>query len=301
MKKKIIVAVSDFPPLIMNNRGRHSGFEIELWQKIAEEVGLNYRIEEHDFHDLISLLEKKKVDVALSGITINKYREEKMDFSHPTLDSGLLILVDKNRNKIRIWDNIKYLFREGHNMMTEILLAVLAFTVLIGHLLWFLERNHGTFNQSYFPGIFESFWLVVCSMSTVGFGDFVPHTWPGRIVTTIITVAGVAIFGILIAQVTAFLAIRKMKGDINSQQDLAGKKVCAKKGSTSITALNKIGARVVPVIKMEEAYNKLEAGKVDAVVFDAPALIYLTEKSDAYADKFEIAGNLFDKQKYGIA
>jgi polar amino acid transport system substrate-binding protein len=299
--KKLKVAISDFPPLIMNSKRGYSGFEIELWEKMAKEIGLQYNYEKHDFHELITLLENKKVDVALAGITINKYREEKIDFSHPTLDSGLLILTDKNRNKIRIWDNIKYLFREGHKMMTGTLLAVLAFMIIIGHLLWLAEKNHGTFSLKYFPGIFESFWLVVCSMSTDSFGDYVPHTWLGRIITLIVIVAGVAIFGILIAQVTAFLAIKKMKGDINSSKDLAGKKVGAKKGSTSVNALNKIGARVVSVIKMEEAYKKLEQGKVDAVVFDAPALIYLAEKSDAYADKFEIAGNLFDKQKYGIA
>jgi len=300
MNDKIKVAISEFSPLIIDSNGKYDGFEIELWEAIAKEIGLDYQYEKTDFQKLIPLLADKKADAALAGITINEERERKIDFSYPTLDSGLLIMVNKNRNKISIFDTIKYLFHEGYKSMASIILGMLGFIIIIGNLLWFVEKNSKTFDPKYFPGIFESFWLVVCSMSTDSFGDYVPHTWLGRIVTLAIIVMGVAIFGLLIAQLSVFMTMKKIKREINSYKDLANKIVCTKNQTTSVAALREIGAKVVPVQEIKEAYQKLDKGEVDAVVFDAPALIYLVENSDTYKDKFEIVGNLFEKQKYGI-
>ncbi|MBI3634252.1 MAG: transporter substrate-binding domain-containing protein [Candidatus Yonathbacteria bacterium] len=183
--------------------------------------------------------------------------------------------------------------------MKSAAIGVLVFVLVFGNLLWFVERNANTFSKNYFPGIFESFWLVICSMSTDSFGDYVPHTWMGRVITIGIIVGGVAIFGLLVAQVTAFLAIKKIKGEINNSRDLVNKKVATAEETTSENILRRIGAKVIGVSKIEEAYLKLKNEEVDAIVFDAPVAIYY-EKNDKDG-KIEIIGEIFDKQKYGIA
>lgn len=135
-------------------------------------------------------------------------------------------------------------------------------------------------------------------MSTNSFGDYVPHTWLGRIVTIGIIVGGVAIFSLFIAQITALIAIRKIRSDIANSHDLTGKRVATIKDSTSVSILKKIGAAVVPVIAAEQGYAKLGAGEVDAVVFDAPVLSYFADHEGA--ERFELVGELFARQSYGI-
>lgn len=299
MQNKLKVAIADFPPLVISKDGKYVGFEIDLWEAIAKEIGVNFEYEKHNFKEIIPLLIKKKVDIGLSGITITEEREKNIDFSHETLDSGLLISVNRDRNKPKFWETLKTIFSEGSRLMHSAIIGVFVFILIAGNLLWLAERSAETFNKNYFPGIFESFWLTVVSMSTVGFGDYLPHTWTGRIIVSGIIFGGAIIFGLLVAQVAAFLAVRKVRGKINSSRDLAGKVVATISGSTSEVVLERLNAKVVRVISAEKAYHKLKKGLVEAVVFDAPSVIY-HEKKDK-EKQVEIIGELFDKQKYGIA
>ncbi|MBP7811594.1 MAG: transporter substrate-binding domain-containing protein [Candidatus Moranbacteria bacterium] len=299
MKHNLTIAVADFSPFIMSDGGRYQGFEIDLWERIAEEIGVGCEYRKCDFKEILPLLEAHLADVGLAGITITEEREKHIDFSHETLDSGLLIAVKRDRNKPKFFETIETIVREGGRLLRSAAFGIVIFIVLAGNVLWFAERGVDTFNRQYFPGIFEAFWLTVVSMSTVGFGDYIPETWFGRIVTTGIIFSGAVIFGLLVAQVSAFLAVRKVKGEINTTRDLYGKKVATVAGSTSIDVLRRVNAEIIPVSSANEAYGKLKEGAVEAVVFDAPVAIYYA-KNDR--DKqIEIVGELFEKQKYGIA
>ncbi len=299
MSKKLKVAVADFSPLIISEGNKFKGFEIDLWEAIAKEIGVDFEYEKYNFKEIIPLLAKKGVDIGLAGITINEAREKIVDFSHPTLNSGLLISVNKNRNKQKLLKSAKNILVEGSKIIKSALIGVSAFAFIFGNLLWFAEKGVGTFSKNYFPGIFESIWLVICSMSTDSFGDYVPHTWIGRVITIFIIVGGVAIFGLLIAQVTAFLAVKKVRGEINSSRDLANKKVATVEGTTSENILKKIGAKITGVSTINEAYKMVKNNEVDAIVFDAPAAVYY-EQTDK-DNEIEVVGEIFDKQDYGIA
>lgn len=299
MENKIKVAIADFSPLIIDKNGKYKGFEIDLWEAIAKEANIDFEYEKHNFKEIIPLLAEKKIDVGLAGITITESREKIVDFSHPTLDSGLLIAVNKDTNKPNFLKSIKTILYEGGRIIKSAVFAVFFFVLVFGNLLWFAERGAKTFSDNYFPGIFESFWLVICSMSTDSFGDYVPHTWMGRVITIFIIVGGVAIFGLLIAQVTTFLTLKKIKGEINNSRDLVNKKVATLEGSTSEKILKRVGAKITGVANIEDAYKDLKNEAVDAVVFDAPVVIYY-EKNDEDR-KIITVGEIFDKQKYGIA
>lgn len=299
MKKKIKVAIAEFPPLIIGKRGRYKGFEIDLWEAIAKETGLDFEYEKCAFKEIIPLLAEKKVDIGLSGITITEKREKIIDFSHETLDSGLLICVNKDRNRLNIFETVRTILKDGSKTVRSAFFGILIFVLIAGNILWLVEKSAGTFNKHYFPGIFEAFWLTVISMSTVGYGDYFPHTWLGRILITVIIFGGAIIFGLLVAQTTTFLAIKKVRGEINSSRDLIGKNVAAIEGSTSENTLRKIGAKIRRVSDADQAMRELKNGSIDAAVMDAPEAVY--HKNNDPKKKIEIVGELFDKQKYGIA
>ncbi len=298
MKEKIKVAIAEIPPLIIDDGWNYRGFEIDLWEAVAKDIGVSFEYEKHEIKKIIRLVAEKKADVGLAGITTTERREELVDFSHPTMNSGLLIATDRHRNKPDFLKTLKIVATEGARAIKPLLFVLLFFILIFSNLLWLVERDFDTFGTDYLPAIFRSTWFVVVTMGTVGYGDYVPVTWAGKIISTVVIFGGFAIFVVLISQITAFLTIRKIRRQISCAGDLVGKKVATVEGSTSLDFLKSIGAKIVIVSKIEEAFQKLESGIIDAVVFDAPVIMHF-QKNDP-RNEFEIVGGLMEKQRYAI-
>lgn len=81
------------PFVFIGPGGSYTGFEAELWRSVAERQGFAFRFIRMEFTSLVSSLAKKKIDVALGGITINAEREQAIDFSFPYFHSSLRLLV----------------------------------------------------------------------------------------------------------------------------------------------------------------------------------------------------------------
>jgi polar amino acid transport system substrate-binding protein len=56
--------------------------------------------------------------------------------------------------------------------------------------------------------------------------------------------------------------------------------------------------KVIEVDKIEDAYDALQKGGVDAVVFDSPVLLYYAGHEGQ--GKVQVAGPVFHKENYGI-
>ena len=94
--KKLVVATdTNFPPFEFKDpeTGKHTGFDVELWNAIAKEIGAEYDLQPMDFNGIIPGLQSGQVDVGIAGITIKPERAEVVDFSDPYYNAGLLILV----------------------------------------------------------------------------------------------------------------------------------------------------------------------------------------------------------------
>ncbi len=92
--KELIVATDTaFVPFEFKQDGKYTGFDIQLWEAIAQQAGLKYRLQPMDFNGIIPGLQTRNLDVALAGITIREDRAKVIDFSDPYYESGLAILV----------------------------------------------------------------------------------------------------------------------------------------------------------------------------------------------------------------
>ena len=95
--KDLIVATDTaFVPFEFKQDGKYTGFDIQLWEAIAKQAGLKYRLQPMDFNGIIPGLQTRNVDVALAGITIREDRAKVIDFSEPYYESGLAILVSSD-------------------------------------------------------------------------------------------------------------------------------------------------------------------------------------------------------------
>ena len=293
-EKPLNVAIEMLAPCVMQSKGAYTGFEIELWEEISKDLGIEFTYYEADMDRIFEDLIDGKAQVGFSCITITHKREELVDFSHHTLDSGLRILV-LNKKSFSLIETAKSLFSP---LVMKAMTYLGLFIIVCGHVFWWVEKDKHLISVKYFPGIFQAFWYVLVTMTTVGYGDIVPRKWIGRVLAFIVMLIGIGFFGWAVAQLSSVITMQKLHSNITDEQDLHNKIVATVDGTTSIDALEDLGAFVVPVKVIDKAFEKLLQHKVDAVVFDSPAILYYAR--NVGVGKVAVVGKLFDIQYYGF-
>lgn len=89
----VVATDTAFVPFEFKQGDKYVGFDIDLWDAIATELKLEYRLQPMDFNGILPALQTKNVDVALAGITIKDERKQVIDFSDGYYDSGFMIMV----------------------------------------------------------------------------------------------------------------------------------------------------------------------------------------------------------------
>jgi len=220
---KLKVAIINHPPFIMESEGKYTGFEIELWEALSKELGLSFEYEKHDsFKELFPIIASKKADIAFAGVTINEKREEIVDFSHSIFDSGLRILLSKNRKNIDFVGSVKSFFVQGYKHLIKPLFVLLVIVLVFANILWFAEKGNEVFSPVYLIGIFQAAWLSFTSIiGTDGsLRLFEAQTWLGRTILALAQITNLAVLGLLIGELTAFITTRKIRLNISGPQDL---------------------------------------------------------------------------------
>ena len=92
----VVATDTAFVPFEFKQDGKYVGFDIDMWDAIAKDLGLEYELRPMDFAGIIPALQTKQVDVALAGITITDERKQAIDFSNGYYDSGNLLMVAKD-------------------------------------------------------------------------------------------------------------------------------------------------------------------------------------------------------------
>lgn len=99
---KIVLGTSaDYPPYefhkTVDGKDTIVGWEIEMAQELANDLGVKLEIKESAFENLIADLNAKKVDFVVSAMTITDKRKENVDFSDPYWQGGQSIVMLKEK------------------------------------------------------------------------------------------------------------------------------------------------------------------------------------------------------------
>jgi len=170
---------------------------------------------------------------------------------------------------------------------------------VIAQLMWFFERHNPSgalTHSSYYPGILEAGWWAASTLATQA--DQMPRTALARIVAVIWMFASVVFVAYFTASVTSSLTMQQLRGDINGPDDLHGKRVASVRGSTSVEYLRQHHIDATEFAKVEEALDALQHDQADAIVYDAPILLYYA--SHEGNGKVQPAGSIFRRESYGI-
>jgi ABC-type amino acid transport substrate-binding protein len=292
------VAVDEFPPFSMkDSNGSFSGFDIDLWDAIAKENKWTYElVETANVNGIVAAVKSEKANVGISGITITSDREEKGNFSYPYFDSGLQLMVSNNTLEIDISDKFKAI----SPILGKTLLIFLIIATFFAHAVWIVERynqDDDNFAKGYLGGIGQAYWWVIVTATTVGYGDITPKKALGRFLAVFTMVAGIMWFGYFTGSISSMMTILETDVPVESIQDMNGKTIATKEGSTASNYLKTFdNISVVECESIGEACNKASSGEVDGVLFDSPALI---RYANSHEDVTLIDG-IIEPQKYGI-
>ncbi|MBR7797592.1 transporter substrate-binding domain-containing protein [Agaribacter marinus] len=87
---------------------------------------------------------------------------------------------------------------------------------------------------------------------------------------------------------------------IKSMEDLEGKTIATRLGSTSATYINENikNAKASQFEQLDQAYLAVENGSADAILYDAPNVNYYIKTK---GDNLKVVGDLYQAEDYGIA
>lgn len=292
------VATRQVPPFVVKSGEKYTGFSVDLWKALSDKLNIHstYLVKEN-VSDLLHEIKEGKADLGVAAISITSDRVSQFDFSEPVFDAGLQIMTPVTAggsNEIaQVWQQVlaSGIFRW--------LAAIFAIGLIPAHIVYFVEKrtpNGIIRSQGYFHGILEAYWWTLSCLATQA--EEMPKSGVGRTLAVLWMFTAVVFLAFFTAQVTASLTVQQLQGNIQGPDDLPGKRVATTAGSTSATYLKANNAKVIEFAQIEQAYEALEKGEADAVVFDSPVLQYFVAHGGK--GRFQVVGSLFRKEYYGI-
>jgi polar amino acid transport system substrate-binding protein len=293
------VATRQIRPFVFEENGQLTGFSVELWQEIARQMNVKSQfLMKPTVKELLASVNAHQADLAIAAISITAERELQWDFSQPMFEAGLQILVPAQAVQGSVLSAI--IAGVFSSAVLPTLAIVLLIILIFAHLVWFFERRNSSgmlVHRAYFPGIFESCWWAASTLATQA--DQMPRAALARILAVIWMFTSVVFIAYFTAAVTSSLTVQQLRGEINGPDDLPGKRVASVQGSTSAEYLRQRNVEPMEFAKVEEAFDALQQGQADAVVYDAPVLLYYA--SHEGKGKLQTVGSIFRKENYGIA
>ncbi len=283
-------------PFVFVESDQLTGFSIDLWERLAEDLGLNTQYKITDtFSEMIGWAEKGGIDLAIANISITQDREAVMDFSHPIFDSGVGIMINDNAIKPNI---LSVIMSSG---ILGILLVSFLVLLVAAHIVWLLERGdkgQDYFDNSYRKGIWDAFWWAFIIVTTGGFENEAPKRPWGRLFAAIWVVIGLFFVSFITAKITSSFTVGELQSQVDSIDDLRNRSVATVEGSTSDTYLADTGISYTTYETLNELFADIENGKLDAVVHDLPILNYYAASEGG--DHLSVLEQVFKPEKFGI-
>lgn len=117
--KDLLTQIEDRGKLLIGTEGTYApytyhdetgalvGYDVEVAKAVAEKLGVKAEFVESNWDSLIAGLDAVRYDVVMNQVTITEQRLEKYDFSTPYTISRAALIVDKNNNDIKTFEDLK--------------------------------------------------------------------------------------------------------------------------------------------------------------------------------------------------
>ena len=112
-KGELTVGMSvDYAPyeffVMENGKKKMVGMDLEILKEVAEDIGVDFKVEEMEFKGICTAVNAGQVDIGLSGLSPDEKRKEIVDFSDIYFEAEQGILINKkDASKIKKLGDLK--------------------------------------------------------------------------------------------------------------------------------------------------------------------------------------------------
>jgi polar amino acid transport system substrate-binding protein len=293
----LVVGIKPAAPfVILDKSGQNpTGFSIDLIRAVAAQLTppktVEFRIQEN-LREHLEAVTSGAVDVGIAATSYTSARVREVDFSIPFYQGGLGIVTRSKGRGLRFMDVVA-----SPKMLYSLFWLVL-FLLLCANVIWLTERGQNNlFDDRWIVGVGQGVWWTIVTMTTVGYGDFVPRKPFSRVLGVIIIVTGIVLFGVSVGTFSSALTLKKLQTDIRVPDDLRNKPVAVVRDTIGEGALRRRGVQVVRKESLQQALKAVENGDVVAAVHDVALLRHhLTRETP----NLMLVGPVFDEHGYAM-
>jgi len=292
----ITIGIKEAPPFIFRDRGgRWAGISKQLWEQIAQEVGVQFEYRELTLSQILDSLHHGSIDLSINPLTVTSERIQRIDFTQPYFTSNSAVAVQV---KDTAWwrDFLTNFF--SLNFLKAVLLLFLVIFIF-GFVTWLFERRYNPeeFEQGW-KGLWSGVWWSAVTMTTVGYGDKSPRSPGGRIVALVWMFTAIIIISGFTAAIASALTVNRLDSEISSLNDLRQAKVGTVEASASERFLLENYINSSGFKNVEEGLTRLSSGDIEAFVYDEPILRYQIERDSL--NELEVLPYRFNPQYYSF-
>lgn len=297
--RKLVIGTKLAKPFAFKNAdGKWTGISIDLWNELNRDLGYEIAWQEaQNSNELIDLVARREIDVAIAAISMTPERAKQVDFSNSMYESGLGIAVRAESpgmlSTLAGFLSLKLLGVVG---------ALLAGLLVVGVVIWLVERKtNPDFEESWGKGIWSGVWWSAVTMTTVGYGDKTPRTPVGRILGLFWMFSSIVAISGFTAAVASALTAENISSSVQGREDLARVRVGAKQGEGPVHVLKQMGITPIEFASLEEGLLALRDGRIDAFVHDTPVVQYELLNNPRLIDTVMMLPKPIRVEDYGIA
>jgi len=109
-KGTLVVGVTDFAPMDYRDGEGWSGFDADLAEAFAENIGVKAELVEIEWDEKTKLLEEGSIDCIWNGMTITEKLQETISCSEPYLSNAqVVVLLDSNTGQYQTADDCQHM------------------------------------------------------------------------------------------------------------------------------------------------------------------------------------------------
>ncbi|NHF60052.1 transporter substrate-binding domain-containing protein [Flavobacteriaceae bacterium TP-CH-4] len=297
-KDTLLVGYTTAPPFIVENNGVAQGINVWLWERVAKDLDLEYRMVPMSFSPMLDSLKAGSIDISINPLTITSERSKLMEFTHSFYASNATIAVAEQSSFQKLLQFIQGFF--SLNFLKG-LLVLLGIIILFGLVGWYFERKA---NPEHFrggiKGIWDGLWWSAVTLTTVGYGDKAPKSGYGKVAALILMFTGLLFISGLTASIASSLTVNQLSSNPDSFNEFKDRAVGSVNNTGSIQFLRAhFFKNVKGFDNVSVGLNSLKNNRIEAFVYDEPILQYRIQ-TDSTLGTISILPIKFDVQFYAF-